>query len=155
RKARARARRRDRDQLLGRELPAGLSENDTRGSVMGKPLNMNPEDYAAQIIREQQQRIAELEAGGSGGNPIAEFSFSANTAEPPGTGQLRFNATPSFTTKIWPHKMTSLNVDSTNFLMSFHNGDQVFIQDKNEANAYAKYVLDAEPIVKSGYIEMH
>jgi len=124
---------------------------------MGKPVNMNPETYAADIIKSQQKRIDELEhsGGGSGGNPVAEFSFSANTAEPPSSGQLRFDATPSFTTKIWPHKMTSLGVDATNFLMSFHNGDQVFIQDKNEANAYAKYVLDAEPIVKTGYIEMH
>lgn len=123
---------------------------------MGKPLNMNPEDWARHIIEEQQKKIAELEAS-QGSNTVTdryEYSFSANTLEPPGSGQMRMDATASLATKIWIHKLTSLGVDIINAFSNYRAGDRAYAQDKNESSSYARYVLAADPVFKTDYVEL-
>ena len=124
---------------------------------MPKPVNMNPEDWAAEALRQQQERIEELEAqlAESGKqSKVLEYIFAAGTTEPPGSNQVRLDAGPPFATKIWAHRLTSNGEDATNFFTLYHEGDRAFVQDKNDANAYARYVLVGDPIDKSGYTEI-
>lgn len=123
---------------------------------MGKPVNMNPEDYARQIIAEQRAYIRELEAN-QGTDTITdryEYSFSANTLEPPGQNQMRMDAAAGLATKIWIHKLTSLGVDIINAFSNYHAGDRAYAQDKNESSSYARYTLAADPVFKTDYVEL-
>lgn len=123
---------------------------------MGKPLNMNPEDYAREIIEEQQRRIAELEAS-QGENTTTdryEYSFSANTAEPPSGNQMRLDSSLSSASKMWIHKLTSTGTDIMNAFTNYRAGDRVYVQDKNESSSYGRYTLAADPIFRTDYVEL-
>jgi len=123
---------------------------------MGKPLNMNPEDYVRSVLEAQQKQIEELQAQLAGQSDITlSYTFSANTAEPPGSNQVRINgATLAATTKIWADRLTTDGIDATNAILTFHPGDRAYVQDKNDASCFARYDLTAAPIAKSGYLEL-
>ena len=122
---------------------------------MGRPLNMNPEEYARDIVADQQDYIKELEAElGDDTGVVLEYSFSASNSEPPGSGQLRLDAPAASATKAWPHKLTKAGTDASNAFTKLVMGDRVYVQDKNDASAYGWYTLSADPIVNNNYFEL-
>ena len=131
---------------------------------MSRPLNMNPEDYARQLLQEQQEYIAELEAeleaggGGSGGdqptNIVLQFSFASATTPPPMSNQVRLDNVAASATMVWAHQLTSDGIDIKNLVTVFKPGDHVYLQDKNDSTCYARFTLRADPIVQSTYVEL-
>lgn len=123
---------------------------------MGRPLNMNPEDYARQMADAQAAYIKQLEeqlgsGAGAARQTVLEYMFSASTTEPPSVSQMRMDAV--VPTKIWAHKTTNTGIDVANVFTLFHNGDRVYIQTKNDATCNAQLRLRAEPIFKTGHVE--
>jgi hypothetical protein len=135
---------------------------------MARPLNMNPEDYARQVVEDQQAYIESLEAqlagggggGGDGGGAdvaanVFDFGFSAATSEPPGSSQMRFESLDaSFVTKIWVHKLTTTGIDIMNIFTLYHEGDRIYAQTKSDGDCYARFTLSADPIFNTSYVEM-
>ena len=123
---------------------------------MGKPVNMSPEEYARQIIADQQAYIKFLESQG-GENTTTdryEYSFSANINEPPSGNQMRLDSSLSSASKMWIHKLTNTGTDIMNAFTNYHAGDRVYVQDKNESSSYGRYTLAADPIFNADYIEL-
>jgi hypothetical protein len=81
--------------------------------------------------------------------------FNTTTTEPPGSGQIRLdNATQPSATKLWISFTTAPGADVRNLLLyAFEDGNDVYIQDKDDSSRWIIFELTSDPVDKTTYGE--
>jgi Phage gp6-like head-tail connector protein len=82
------------------------------------------------------------------------YVYSNNLAIPPGTGQVRFDATdPLAVTRLRCHYQTDDGIDAFYGLLAIPVATVIYVQDRNNHAQYARFTLTADPVDQTGYIE--
>lgn len=86
---------------------------------------------------------------------VVNYSYSINTASPPGTNQVRFNAGYPYTavTKLYFWNVTADGQDVRIGLMRVSPGSLIYIQDKNDNTQYATFLTTAFPTDHTTWVE--
>lgn len=109
----------------------------------------------AATLNRLDQAIDELDSRPVGGSAFGEWMFNATITEPPGSGQVRLNnANQTLATKVWIHNVTAPGVDAGNVLRQAKMGEQIYIQEKDNAAAWQLYDVLADAIDRTGYVEI-
>ena len=97
----------------------------------------------------------EGEQGAPGGSTsVFEYMFSAATSEPPTGSEVRLNnANQDLATKAWIRDTTATGTDASNVFTLTKNGQELYIQDKDNAANYKHYKITGSAVDKGTYTE--
>jgi hypothetical protein len=83
-----------------------------------------------------------------------EWSYINTITAPPSSGQVRFNnAVQANVTKLWISRTTATNADATNMLTSIMAGNELHIEDRDEASKWQAYSVTGAAIPQATYFE--
>lgn len=85
---------------------------------------------------------------------VFKYNYSNTLSTPPNSSQVRANNTNlANMTALWVHRVDNANVDNKFFLMNVKAGKRLYVQDIDNADSHAIFVLTADPIDKGSYVE--
>lgn len=70
---------------------------------------------------------------------IYQFRFSSTMAQPPQSGQVRYNVSPPTTTALWVSDITDDGIDITMAWTTLDIGDEIYIQTKSNAANFNRF----------------
>jgi hypothetical protein len=109
----------------------------------------------AATLNRLDQAIDELDSRPIGGSAFGEWTFNVTITEPPSGGQVRANnADQTLATKLWIANITAPGNDAGNVLRQTKMGEQIYIQDKDDASRWQLYDVLADAIDRTGYVEI-
>src|SRR5262245_18020026 len=80
-----------------------------------------------------------------------DYSFNAQTVEPPASGQIRLNnASQNLATRMWVSDITAPGNDGTNVLALVQQQHKLYLQDKDNADHYVVYKIAGMVAAKAG-----
>jgi hypothetical protein len=84
---------------------------------------------------------------------LFKYNYGSTPTPPPNSSQVRTNTTlAADTTTIWVHRVDNGNVDNKYFLMGLKAGDQLYVQDIDNADSHAIFTLLDDPIDNGSYV---
>lgn len=81
-----------------------------------------------------------------------EYNYITTTTPPPAAGTFRSDGTAFTSSLIWVHALDITDADRTALMMMGKAGSVFYVQDVNNADAYAKFELTADPVDNGSYI---
>lgn len=78
----------------------------------------------------------------------------STTMADPGPGYARSNATGAAVTALAFDVLTDGNTDATPLLRVLREGDSLYVQDKDDATHWARFVVDGTPLDQTGWFEV-
>lgn len=89
---------------------------------------------------------------------LFEFNYATQTSAPPASGTFRSNgATPATSTLVWVHRLDIGGADRKPFLWLDGvtvDGDRLYVQDVDDASAFARFTLTAPPVDAGNYVTL-
>jgi hypothetical protein len=88
-----------------------------------------------------------------GSTSLWEYNYAAGSTPPPSSGTFRSDgADPPTSTMAWVNRIDYGGADRKPLLMLGKVGDQFYVQDINNSDAFAVYTLNADAVDSGSYI---
>lgn len=87
---------------------------------------------------------------------LYKYNYNSNPSPPPSSSQVRSDTyDPLLTSVIWVHRTDNENKDEKYLLMLAKAGDRFFIQDTDNSDSHATFLLESDPVDGGSYVEFN
>jgi hypothetical protein len=85
--------------------------------------------------------------------PLYKYNYNTTPTAPPSSSQVRSDTyDPLLTSALWVHRIDNENVDRKYLLLATKSGHRIYVQDTNNSDSHAVFVLTTNPIDNGSYV---
>jgi hypothetical protein len=113
-------------------------------------------DGKVTLRRSDGSVIASFPVGGSSAfyvPPLYKYNYNTTPTAPPSSSQVRSDTyDPLLTSALWVHRIDNENIDRKYLLLATKAGHRIYVQDTNNSDSHAVFVLTTNPIDNGSYV---